>query len=104
MKAYRAAILSFSGAGAEVQAHWQDDGLLVTGIKNQDPTREVILAVGDYQTVMNQWAARQLPPLRIEDIEHLPGKILAPGFVDMHSHFPQMDVIASPATGLLPWL
>jgi len=22
MKAYRAAILSFSGAGAEVQAHW----------------------------------------------------------------------------------
>jgi guanine deaminase len=104
MKAYRAAILSFSGAGAEVQAHWQEDGLLVTGIKNQDPTREVIVAVGDYQTVMDQWARRQLPPLRIEDIEHLPGKILAPGFVDMHIHFPQMDVIGSPATGLLPWL
>ncbi|KAB7615120.1 amidohydrolase family protein, partial [Verminephrobacter sp. Larva24] len=34
----------------------------------------------------------------------LPGRILAPGFVDMHIHFPQTDVIASPADGLLPWL
>jgi cytosine/adenosine deaminase-related metal-dependent hydrolase len=35
---------------------------------------------------------------------HLPGRILAPGFVDMHIHFPQTDVIGSPADGLLPWL
>ncbi len=30
--------------------------------------------------------------------------VLAPGFVDMHAHLPQLDVIASPAAGLLPWL
>ena len=32
------------------------------------------------------------------------GKILAPGFVDMHVHYPQTDVIGAPAEGLLPWL
>ncbi|MCX7272626.1 MAG: guanine deaminase [Burkholderiales bacterium] len=30
--------------------------------------------------------------------------VLAPGFVDTHVHFPQLDVIGSPADGLLPWL
>jgi guanine deaminase len=37
-------------------------------------------------------------------VEHLPGRILAPGFIDLHVHFPQTDVIGSPADGLLPWL
>jgi guanine deaminase len=32
------------------------------------------------------------------------GKTLAPGFIDVHLHVPQLDVIASPADGLLPWL
>jgi guanine deaminase len=35
---------------------------------------------------------------------HLPGRILAPGFLDLHIHYPQTDVIGSPAEGLLPWL
>jgi guanine deaminase len=30
--------------------------------------------------------------------------LIAPGFVDLHVHYPQLDVIASPADGLLPWL
>jgi guanine deaminase len=37
-------------------------------------------------------------------VEHLPGRIIAPGFVDLHVHFPQTNVIGSPASGLLPWL
>jgi guanine deaminase len=37
-------------------------------------------------------------------VEHLPGRIIAPGFVDLHIHYPQTDVIGSPADGLLPWL
>jgi guanine deaminase len=37
-------------------------------------------------------------------VEHLPGRIIAPGFVDLHVHFPQTNVIGSPAPGLLPWL
>jgi guanine deaminase len=32
------------------------------------------------------------------------GKIITPGFIDTHLHFPQTDMIASPAPGLLPWL
>ena len=38
------------------------------------------------------------------EIIHWPGRIIAPGFVDLHVHFPQTDVIGSPAVGLLPWL
>jgi guanine deaminase len=30
--------------------------------------------------------------------------LLAPGFIDAHIHLPQIDVIASPAPGLLQWL
>lgn len=33
-----------------------------------------------------------------------PQLIAAPGFIDTHIHLPQVDVIASPAPGLLPWL
>ncbi|MDB5919654.1 MAG: guaD, partial [Massilia sp.] len=32
------------------------------------------------------------------------GKLIMPGFIDTHLHFPQTDMIASPAPGLLPWL
>jgi guanine deaminase len=37
-------------------------------------------------------------------VEQLSGRIIAPGFIDLHIHFPQTDVIGSPAAGLLPWL
>jgi guanine deaminase len=37
-------------------------------------------------------------------VTHFPGRIIAPGFVDLHVHFPQTNVIGSPASGLLPWL
>ncbi len=32
------------------------------------------------------------------------GKLIVPGFVDTHIHYPQTDVIASPGRGLLDWL
>ena len=37
-------------------------------------------------------------------VEHLPGRILTPGFVDGHIHFPQLDMVASPGGALLGWL
>ncbi|MDO9338201.1 MAG: guanine deaminase [Caulobacter sp.] len=37
-------------------------------------------------------------------VESLPGRILTPGFVDAHIHFPQLDMIASPGGALLDWL
>jgi guanine deaminase len=91
MKAFRAAILRFAD---DQSAVYEADGLLVVGPDAQG--REVVRAVGDYRTL-----APNIPGVRIE---HLPGRIIAPGFIDLHIHFPQTDVIGSPASGLLPWL
>ena len=91
MKCYRAAILRFDADG---QAVYEPDGLLAVG--PDAAGREVVLAVGDHAALAPRFAG--MP------VEHLPGRILAPGFVDLHVHFPQIDVIGSPASGLLPWL
>lgn len=91
MHAYRAALLSFAEDGS---ARYEDDGLLVVG---PDATgRQVVRAAGAYASL-----AGNHPGVAVT---HLPGKILAPGFLDLHVHFPQTDVIGSPAEGLLPWL
>lgn len=91
MKAYRAAILRFDDQG---QAVFDKDGLLVVGSDVSGTER--VLAVGPSDLLLDRYV--QLP------LEHLPGRIIAPGFVDLHVHFPQIDVIGSPASGLLPWL
>jgi guanine deaminase len=91
MQAFRAAILRFSGDGSAV---FDEDGLLVVG---PDATgQKVVRAVGPY--------AQLAPNFPGVAVEHLPGRIIAPGFIDLHIHFPQTDVIGSPAAGLLPWL
>lgn len=91
MHAYRAALLSFADDGS---ARLEDDGLLVVG--PDAGGRQVIRAAGAHATL-----AGNHPGVAVT---HLPGKILAPGFIDLHVHFPQTDVIGSPAEGLLPWL
>jgi guanine deaminase len=95
MKAYRAAILRFAPGGEPGRsAIFDEDGLLVVGPDRQG--RQVVQAVGQYHDLKDSYQG--LP------IEQLPGRIIAPGFVDMHIHFPQTNVIGSPADGLLPWL
>jgi guanine deaminase len=91
MKAFRASILHFAGPA---QAVLETDGLLVVG--PDAAGRQVVQAVGDYAALAGRY-----PGL---EVQHLPGRIIAPGFVDMHIHYPQLDVIGSPAEGLLPWL
>ena len=91
MQAYRAAILRFAD---DRSAIFEEDGLLVVGPDAQG--RQVVRAVGPYQAL-----SKNYPGVAVE---HLPGAIIAPGFVDLHIHFPQVDVIGSPAAGLLPWL
>ena len=91
MKAYRAALLRFAQDG---KAQYDTDGLLVIA---PDATGcEKVIAAGPY-THLHATYAQVLT-------EHLPGRILAPGFVDLHIHYPQLDVIGAPAAGLLPWL
>jgi guanine deaminase len=90
MKAYRASLLYFKGRDAV----FEQDGLLVVGPNAQG--RQVVQDIGSFQSLGSDYRSLM--------IEHLPGRIIAPGFVDMHVHFPQTDVIGSPAEGLLPWL
>ncbi len=95
MKAYRAALLQFDpSAPAHQAARYEADGLLVVGPNAAGvPT---VLAAGAWAALKNQF------PQVV--VEHLPGRIIAPGFIDLHVHYPQTDVIGSPADGLLPWL
>ena len=104
MKAYRAAILRFVPLrDPDRAAIYEEDGLLVVGRGGQGEggnstvhTAHTVQAVGPYRELIGKF-----PDITVE---HLPGRIIAPGFVDMHIHYPQTDVIGSPAPGLLPWL
>ncbi len=91
MQAYRASLLRFGPAG---QPLFDEDGLLVVGPDAHGVQR--VQDAGAHAAV----AARH-PDV---PVTHWPGRILAPGFVDMHIHYPQTDIIGAPADGLLPWL
>ncbi len=91
MRVYRSALLRFADDGS---ALYDQDGLLA--VAPDAAGRERVVAAGPWQTLSSHYAGHP--------VTHLPGRIIAPGFVDMHIHFPQTDVIGSPADGLLPWL
>lgn len=91
MNAYRAQLLRFDADGTP---RYESDGLLVVGL-GPDGVQRVVEA-GPYRAV----AARH-PQV---SVTHWPGRIIAPGFIDMHVHYPQTDIIGAPAAGLLPWL
>jgi guanine deaminase len=91
MKAYRAAILRFADDHTPV---YDADGLLVVGPDASG--QRVVRAVGDHGALIDRF-----PGVAVEDLR---GHIIAPGFVDLHLHYPQTDVIGAPAAGLLPWL
>ena len=91
MHAYRASLLRFDPTGKPL---FDEDGLLVVG---PDPRgRQIVVAAGAFDSIRSQYA--DVP------VTHWPGRILAPGFIDMHVHFPQTDIIGAPSEGLLPWL
>ena len=94
-RAYRASVLWFAEPDQGPEGiRFEEDGLLVVGPDVHG--QQVVQAIGSWRTLSAQIS--HLP------VEHLPGRIIAPGFVDMHVHFPQTHVIGSPAAGLLPWL
>lgn len=95
MKAFRSSLLWFPGSDEHAaRARFEQDGLLV--LAQNAAGHWVVHAIGDWHTLHAEYA--HVP------VEHLPGRIIAPGFVDLHVHFPQTNVIGSPAEGLLPWL
>ena len=95
MRAYRASLLWFAPhSGGPGRALFEEDGLLVVGPDANGV--QVVQAIGPWREVSASY-----PTVAVT---HFPGRIIAPGFVDLHVHFPQTNVIGSPAEGLLPWL
>ncbi|MDE2610932.1 MAG: amidohydrolase family protein, partial [Burkholderiales bacterium] len=94
--AYRAQLLYFTGEPGHAGDNrasttvWLSDGLLVV-----EGAR--IAQVGDYRSLASDLA----PGTPVIDWRD---KLITPGFIDTHIHYPQTDMIASPAPGLLPWL
>ena len=86
MKGFRASLLRFV-AGDELERI--DDALVVVD-------RGLIVDAGDRGAL-----ARRHPGVEIVDWR---GLLIAPGFIDTHVHFAQVDAIASLADGLLQWL
>jgi guanine deaminase len=93
LKAWRAGLLWFPDPYQAEPQH-ESDGLLVTGQGADGIVR--VVAIGPWAALHGAYG--HLP------ITHWPGLCIAPGFVDLHIHYPQTDVIGSPADGLLPWL
>ncbi|HTT10808.1 MAG TPA: guanine deaminase [Burkholderiaceae bacterium] len=90
--AVRASLLDFSAdplhAGSALR--FVDDGVLLVD-------DGLIAARGEFSALRSRIDAHT----RLLDYS---GCLVTPGFVDTHIHMPQVDVIASPAAGLLDWL
>jgi guanine deaminase len=88
---FRASILHFSKAmdGANVSPDYFDDGALVV-------SGDRIVAVGHFQALNAQYKC---------SLEHdFSGKLIIPGLIDSHLHFPQTEMIAKYGEQLLSWL
>ncbi|MBU3003570.1 guanine deaminase [Paraglaciecola arctica] len=90
-QAYRASILHFPEKSDCPKQQYQfiEDGLLVT-------RNDKIEFIGEYKNHINQY-----PEAKLYDYS---GKLLLPGFIDSHLHFPQTEMIASFGEQLLDWL
>ena len=91
--AYRGRVLHFlhdpQYRERDAYEYWEDGLLVVSGGK--------VLQAGDYA------ALRENLPAGTQ-LHDYSGKLIVPGFIDTHIHYPQTDMIASPSPGLLHWL
>ena len=91
--AHRAALMHFTAdpaARGESSCEYFDDGLLVID------GRGLIVECGAAKSLMPKYAG---VPVTVHK-----NAMLAPGFVDTHTHFPQTGIVASYGADLLDWL
>ena len=88
---FRASILHFSQRTDDPNFHtdyFHDGALVIKG--------ERIVAVGHYLSLKEQYS---------KSVEHdFSGKLIIPGLIDSHLHFPQTEMIAKYGEQLLSWL
>lgn len=89
----RGSVLHFlsdpAATGNAAWRHWSDGALIVEDGK--------VARIADFATLAPADTAGAI-------IDDARGKIILPGFVDLHIHYAQVDVIASYGTQLLDWL
>lgn len=92
LQAYRGQLFYFDNEpNASSDAFtWIRDGLITV----RDGKIE---SCGDYDDLVSQLT----PDTKVHDLRRY---VITPGFIDTHIHYPQTEMIASPAPGLLPWL
>lgn len=94
LQLFRASILHFfndpsvTSSISASYAYWEDGLLVVEDGK--------IKAVGDYSELIGDYKGSKITVYN--------GKLLMPGFIDTHIHFPQTEMIASYGAELLDWL
>lgn len=93
VKAFRAAFIDFIAdpfyTVESESVRYFSDGLLVIN-------EGKIEAFGDYENLKDQYL--DVP------ITAYPGMLITPGFIDMHVHFPQIEMIGAYGEQLLEWL
>lgn len=91
MRGFRAPILSVAQdpLANDAATRFEQDGLLIVD-------GGLVIARGPYADLAPQFA--DVP------IESFPGKLIVPGFIDCHVHYPQVDSIAAHGEQLLEWL
>ncbi|MDH3620768.1 MAG: guanine deaminase [Gammaproteobacteria bacterium] len=94
MHALRASVMHcLADPGEESEASaWEyfDDGLLVIDAGH-------VVNAGDAASLLGELPAGT-------QVQDFSGKLIVPGFIDCHVHFPQLDIIGSYGAQLLDWL
>ena len=87
-------------AGVNVYPEYIADGALVV-----DDATGLVVDYGDCASMMSQYGneseQESKAPVQIHNCKH---KLIMPGFIDTHVHYPQIDMIAAFGEQLLDWL
>ncbi|MDO3559236.1 guanine deaminase [Ralstonia pseudosolanacearum] len=93
LHAYRGRVLHFlhdpQYREHDAYQYWEDGLLVIAAGK--------VVRAGDHAALKGTLPAGA-------QVHDYSGKLIVPGFIDTHIHFPQTDIIASPSPGLLHWL
>ena len=94
-KAYKASVIHFLDNPGKSASHPENIEYFENGLLVVEDGK--VVKVGDYSSIFSQLN---------DDIEvvDFSDKLIVPGLIDTHIHYPQTDIIAAPGDQLLDWL